>query len=159
MTWKATKCLAGINMADFALDIQKFADSFEDGAEQAVRGTTIKLFSAIIQSTPVDEGRARGNWFTAGQEPSKKINNSAADLSGSNAINQVNSKVKSIKDFSTFTLTNNLPYIEKLEFGGYGDGPKTTGGSSKQAPAGMVKINVMRFNRLLNEEARKYLPK
>ena len=146
-------------MADFALDVQKFADSFEDGAEAAIRGTSIKLFSAIILATPVDEGRARGNWFTTGQQPSTKQDDSARDKSGDGATKQAERVIMSIKDYSTFTLTNNLPYIEKLEFGGYGDGPKTTGGYSTQAPQGMVRMNVARFNRLLEEESRKVLPK
>lgn len=146
-------------MADFALDVAKFAESFEDGVETAIRGTTIKLFSAIIKSTPVDEGRARGNWFTTGQQPSTKRNDSARDKDGNGASSNAERVVMSIKDYSTFTLTNNLPYIEKLEFGGYGDGSKTTGGYSKQAPAGMVRVNISRFNKLLTEEARKNLPK
>ena len=145
-------------MPNFALDVAAFAKSFDDGAEIAIRSTAIKLFSAIIQSTPVDEGRARGNWFTTGQQPSSKVS-SNQDKSGSNAISQAERVIMSIKDYSTFTLTNNLPYIEKLEFGGYNDGPKITGGYSKQAPAGMVRVNVMRFNKLLEAEASKVLPK
>jgi hypothetical protein len=42
-------------------------------------------------------------------------------------------------------LSNNLPYIEKLEYGGYPDGPNTIGGFSKQAPAGMVRVNMARI--------------
>ena len=45
-------------------------------------------------------------------------------------------------------LTNNLPYIVKLEFGGYGTkNPVDVNaqGFSKQAPAGMVRINLARF--------------
>lgn len=146
------------SMANFALDVQKFAESFDDGAEAAIRGTTIKLWSAIINMTPVDEGRARSSWFATGKQPSTKVSNTT-DKQGASTINKAEQVVMSIKDYSTFTLTNNLPYIDKLEFGGYGDGPKTTGGYSKQAPAGMVRVSIMRFNKLLAEEAKKALPK
>jgi len=147
-------------MADFALDIQKFAESFEDGAEHAVRGTSIKLFGEIIRTTPVDEGRARANWFVTGQKPSVKLtSNEDVSRNGSDTAFAAAVAVDKLDDWSVITLTNNLPYINKLELGGYGDGPKTTGGYSKQAPVGMVKVNVMRFNFLLSEEARKYLPK
>ncbi len=142
----------------FTLDVQKFADGFIGGAEEAVRGTSIKLFSAIVQSSPVDEGRFRANWFATGQLPSTKVTTSI-DKSGSSTINAINSKITSITDWSVFTLTNNLPYANKIEFGGYGDGPKTTGGFSKQAPQGVVRMNIMRFNGLLEAEARKDLPK
>jgi len=142
----------------FSLDIKSFAGGFIDGAEDAIRGTSIKLFSAIVESSPVDEGRFRANWFATGQLPSTKIT-SSIDKSGSSTINAIESKITSIADWSTFTLSNNLPYAETIEFGGYNDGPKTTGGFSKQAPKGVVRVNVMRFNGLLEVEAIKDLPK
>ena len=142
----------------FTLDVKKFADNFIDGAEDAVRGTTIKLFSAIVDSSPVDEGRFRANWFPTGKQPSTKVTFNT-DKSGSKAKDDIESKIESIIDWSTFTLTNNLPYAEKIEFGGYNDGPKTTGGFSKQAPTGVVRMNIKRFNAILEVEAKKDLPK
>ena len=135
-------------MANFALDVKKFAESFEDGAEQAIRGTSIKLFSAIIQSSPVDTGRFRGNWFTTGQQPSVKVNYSITDKDGSKSKKEVVNVVSKLKDYSTFTMTNNLPYAQRLEMG-----------YSEQSPVGMVRVNVLRFNSLLEVEARKELPK
>lgn len=142
----------------FTLDVQKFADGFIDGAEDAVRGTTIKLFSAIVDSSPVDEGRFRANWFATGQQPSTKVTFNT-DKSGSNTKDAIDSKIEGLNDWSVFTLTNNLPYAEKIEYGGYNDGPKTTGGYSKQAPSGVVRTNIKRFNLLLEAEAKKDLPK
>ena len=147
-------------MANFALDVQKFADSFDEGAEAAIKGTAIKLWGEIIRTTPVDEGRARANWFVTGQQPSVKItNNEDASRNGSDTAFAAAIAVDKLNDWSTITLTNNLPYINKLEFGGYGDGPKTANGYSKQAPVGMIRVNISRFNFLLSDEARKYLPK
>ena len=145
-------------MANFALDVQKFADSFDEGAEAAIRSATIKLFSAIVESSPVDEGRFRANWFATGQQPSTKITNSV-DKGGAKTINKIQSAISSIQDWSTFTITNNLPYSTVIEFGGYNDGPKTTGGFSKQAPIGVIGLNVKRFNALLEAESKKALPK
>jgi hypothetical protein len=55
-----------------------------------------------------------------------------------------------------FTLANNLPYANVIEYGGYqGDGPNTVGGFSKQAPQGVVRVNVLRFQQLIDEEAAK----
>jgi hypothetical protein len=148
-------------MADsFSLDVKKFSESFIEGAEHAVRGSAIKLFGEVIRSTPVDEGRARANWFATGQQPSVKLTNQE-DLSrnGDDTAFAVATAVDKLKDWSVITLTNNLPYINKLEFGGYGDGPKTTNGYSKQAPAGMVRVNISRYNFILEQEAKKVLPK
>lgn len=144
---------------DFALEVGKFADEFIDGAEQAIRGTTIKLWSAIIKSSPVDTGRFRSNWFATGKQPSVKVNVSTTDKEGNRAIKDATNVVLGLQDWSVFHLTNNLPYSEVIEFGLYGDGPKTTGGFSKQSPQGVVRVNISRFNKLLDEEAKRSLPK
>lgn len=147
-------------MSDFALDIKKFAESFDEGAEVAVKGVAISLWSAIIKTTPVDEGRARANWFSTGQMPSTKLTQQEdTSKDGNDTASNAAVAVDKLKDWSVITLTNNLPYINVLEFGGYNDGPKTTGGYSKQAPQGMVRANIKRFNVLLEAEAKKALPK
>lgn len=144
----------------FSLDVQKFAEGFSEGAEKAVRGTSIALFAAIIEETPFKDGRARANWFTTGQSPSTRITqNVDKSPKGLETKRKSEAVIVGIKDWSRFTITNNLPYIETLEFGGYGDGPETINGFSKQAPNGMVRTNIMRFNRLLDQQARKELPK
>jgi|LGVF01.2.fsa_nt_gb hypothetical protein len=143
----------------FTLDVKNWADSFNTGAEQAIRGATIKLWSSIIKATPVDSGRARSNWFATGQKPSVKVTSSGKDVTGESAITNATSVVLSLQDWSVFTLTNNLAYIPSLEYGLYSEGPKTVGGYSRQAPAGMVRINIARFNKLLEAEAKRTLPK
>ncbi len=145
-------------MGQFSLNIKDFADSFIDGAEQAVRGATIELWSSVIRMTPVDEGRARASWMATGKQPSVRVT-TTTDKSGTKTIRDVTNVVMKLQDWSTFTLTSNLPYIEKLEFGLYNDGPKTVGGYSRQSPAGMVRVSVSRFNSLLEKEAKKRLPK
>lgn len=142
----------------FTGKIDDFSIQFMKGSEATVRSTAGLLFGAIIKSTPVDTGRARANWFATGKQASTKTTNSV-DKSGSNAESSAANVVNSLKDWSTFKLTNNLPYIGVLEFGGYGDGPLTSGGFSKQAPRGFLRINVLRFNKLIAENAKKHLPK
>jgi hypothetical protein len=133
----------------FSLDVKKFADAFEDGAEQAVRGTAISLFAAIIKDTPVDKGRARANWFATGQLPSSR-STEAVDTSkdGENTAFKMATIIDSLKNHTVLTLTNNLDYIEGLEFG-----------HSKQSPQGMVRINITNFNSLLEAESKRSLPR
>lgn len=145
-------------MGEFTLGIEKFSENFILGAEKAIRGASIKLFSAIILDSPVDTGRFRANWFATGSQPSVKVT-TTTDTEGSKTVNDMTKKVATIKDWSAFTLTNNLPYSLKIEFGGYGDGPETTGGYSKQAPSGLVRVNISRFNAELELQAKGYLPK
>ena len=143
----------------FTLDVQKFAEGFIDGAEAAVRGTALKTFANIIKRTPVDEGRARANWFATGKQPSSKSTEKEDDsVDGKDTAKNAENVVLLLKDWSTFTLTNNLPYINRLEFGLYNSGPKTVVGFSSQAVGGMVRISILKSNMLLEKEAKKRLP-
>ena len=79
------------------------------------RSIAFEFFSRVIQGTPVDTGRAKGNWGLVDSVP---------DASVDNPIVQVTKG--SIK---VIYLYNNLPYIIELEMG-----------SSKQAPAGFIRL-------------------
>jgi hypothetical protein len=103
-----------------------------------IRKATIELFSSVVKGTPVDTGRARGNWqCTIGNRASTATEHT--DKSGSGSISEIVATVPA-KSGSVVWLTNNVPYIQKLEYG-----------SSQQAPAGMVRINIQRFGSLLRE--------
>jgi len=141
-------------MSDFSLDVANFAKAFEDGAEKAIRGTVIQLSASFVDSSPVDTGRFRANWFLTGQQQSAQVT-ASTDPSGAKTKQTMEGKALSIKDWSVFTITNNLPYANVIEYGGYGDGPLTTAGFSKQAPQGVVRVNIKRFNQLLEKEARR----
>jgi hypothetical protein len=99
---------------------------------QQVRAVTIGVFSSVIRMTPVDTGRAKGNWQCTIGSPANTILD-IEDPTGTIAEgamiattpNQAGSKVY---------LTNNLPYIQKLEYG-----------HSTKAPAGMVRVSIDRF--------------
>jgi hypothetical protein len=102
-----------------------------DEAKNRFSAFAIQLSNAIIKSTPVDTGRASGNWFP----DINNTNTATSDTAkASDAISNVNTTGTEVKLGDTFTLTNNLPYINGLEYG-----------NSKQAPQGMVRINVAKF--------------
>ena len=140
-------------MADFANQVRAFAKKANMSIDKTVRGTAIKLFSAVIKSSPVDSGRFRANWEASGKTPVTTYNTNT-DKSGDSAISAMTQFIAS-NPGNEFTLSNNLPYAWKLEYGGYpGDGPSTVGGYSKQAPSGCVRVNVARFDAILEEMAR-----
>ena len=88
--------------------------------------------------------------------PSTEVKPDDAGGSDSSAISQMKGDLLSLKNWETITLTNNLPYAKVIEFGGYpSSGPNTVGGYSKQAPAGVVRVNSLRFQSLIREEAAK----
>ena len=81
--------------------------------------------------TPVDTGRARGNWHCTVGTPFAGQDATGIDGSIQAAIPR--------RAGSVVYLTNNVPYIQKLEYGG-----------SQQAPAGMVRVSVALFEGVLN---------
>ena len=130
-------------MSGFTLDIKNFVEKAKKNPETVARQVSFELFSAVIKASPVDTGRFRMNWQTAGAvAPSGVID--GTDKGGAAAIGDAASYIFAASDWNEFTLTNNLPYAERLEYGW-----------SNQAPQGMVRVNVARFNTLLEEEAAK----
>lgn len=121
-------------MSKFNRDIKRFADKAKGNANEASRKIALDLFSSIIESTPVDTGRAKGNWRTSTGAPEYEAIE-RLDPTGQQAKQEVTLTVDGLEgDWSAF-MTNNLPYAEPLERGW-----------SNQAPAGMVRINVARFD-------------
>ena len=141
-------------MASFEDQMRAFAKKANMSVEKTVKGTAIKLFSAVIKSSPVYTGRFRANWTAAGVQPST-VTTDMTDKSGSAATGAMVNYINSAKGQTVFTMANNLPYAHVIEYGGYpGDGPNTVGGFSKQAPQGCVRVNVARFDAILEEQAR-----
>lgn len=132
----------------FSLDVKAFCEKAKKNPEIVMRQVSVKLFSAIIKGSPVDTGRFRNNWFAAfGSIPSPEIT-TYAGKQGTAAINRMTKVITESRStgggWTEMTLTNNLPYAQRLEYGW-----------SKQAPQGIVRINVLRFQQLINEEAAK----
>lgn len=134
---------------DFQADVKAWAEKVRAKADANVRAITVALFSSVIQSTPVDSGRARGNWQTTVDVPASGTVE-RDDPSGAKAVADI---TKNMGGAGKVTyLTNNLPYIDVLEYGLYPDpakhGTKTKDGFSKQAPQGMVRVNMARIQEI-----------
>jgi len=118
----------------FADDVKRFALEVRGQNYKVVRTATLELFSGIIKSTPVDTGRARGNWQTSvGQPQGGTLERTGMEA----ALAEVQATVPEGAGQLVY-LSNNLPYIERLE-----------NGWSQQAPIGMVRINVDRVRQML----------
>lgn len=110
-------------------------------ANDNVRGVYLAGLTDIVEGTPVDSGRARNNWFLSVGSPSGATTTSKS--SGLAAIRQLRSMPKRVLGRKIY-YTNNLPYVQKLEYGGFtskGATEKTIGGFSKQAPGGWVRCS------------------
>lgn len=121
-----------------------FSEEMAAAKEQVLETTNelkqaaaLELFSSVILATPVDTGRARGNWQCSTDRPNLTTTDKQ-DKSGRETIRNMINKVNSSELESSLYLTNNLPYAVPLE-----------NGSSKQAPQGMVRKNLARIKALL----------
>lgn len=129
--------------------IKEFDIKTKAKTERGIKKALIKTFAGIIKMTPVDEGMARGNWFidlnaTKEKGPADK-NKGASYVSKRVPLRLLTTKLY---------LFNNLPYISKLEYGGYGpkDTEKTnTRGFSKLAGKGMVRVNLLKWRKHLGD--------
>lgn len=121
----------GVSPRQFAIDLRRFGEVTREQARTIFQKIVLDLDTAVVLGTPVDEGRARGNWFPTVGAPSTARNDDARDKSGSKAIAAATSMATQLDLGDVAWLTNNLPYILPLE-----------NGHSGQAPSGMVDINL-----------------
>lgn len=101
----------------------------------ARRKTVLSVASRIILRTPVKTGRARGNWQTTIGSPADGV---IDGLDPNGVIAQAQARDATAKighDDAPVFITNNLPYIQRLE-----------DGASEQAPNGMVSLTIAEFD-------------
>ena len=103
---------------------------------------------AIVDGTPVDKGRLINNWYPTVNKPSSKVT-TKTDRSGNRSKVRVNNLLARIKLKNNFYFTNNTPYAQIVEYGGYPNPPKnptgkTVNGFSKQAPRRMLRVNLQK---------------
>jgi hypothetical protein len=128
----------------FSDDMARIAKKTNKSLENTIKTTAIELFSSVIRDTPVDEGRAKGNWqATLGSMADGTV--STLDRSGSATISKMRATVGGFDLGEVIWLTNNLPYARRLEYGW----------SKVQAPQGMVRKNMARIQSLVAKEAKK----
>lgn len=105
--------------------------------DQVVRKVVIDLTSDLVKLTPVDTGHARSNWYF-GMDRVVNIDPSE-NKAGGPTFTRLMAFTKDLKAGGTFYITNNVPYIMELEYG-----------SSKQAPSGMARIVVARWQQIVD---------
>lgn len=121
-----------------------FKEKVRDRAAKVMREAVMSCGSAIILDTPVDSGLLRGNWQAAPHTPPAGVK-TLKDPSGTAAIAALSRALAALQPGDALFLVNNLPYAEAVEYGRH----------SRQAPAGMVRINAAQWDRIVREAARK----
>ena len=127
----------------WSLDLTKYAQAKADSIKDCRRKVAVKLFEAVVKRTPVDTGRARGNWqVSVGFDSTATTDRVDKQPAGSNPgfLAEEQRKIESVQGDETIFIHNNLPYIRRLEYG-----------HSKQSPKGMVGVVMANLDARIRE--------
>ena len=139
----------------FSKQIGAFGKKALKKSNKVVRGTALSLFSKIVLMTPVGNasqwetkyppkgyagGRLRANWQASIGSPR---DGEIDSTSSSKALSTITKAAAMLRGDGSIFLSNNLPYAQRVE-----------DGWSKQAPAGMVKVNIAQFKRIVKRQMR-----
>lgn len=101
--------------------------------EKTVRAVAFVIDAELQATTPIDTGRARANWLPSLNTPDNR------QIQGPQSNHPPIAPIlTAYKITDSILLTNNLPYIQRLN-----------NGSSVQAPAGFVDIAIARGKRAI----------
>ena len=104
-------------------------DKHVSDVDKTLRGFIFQTLASIQIGTPRDTGLAANNWFLTLDSPSSDV---TASING-NAV-KVDQLPRPIGG-ETIYFTNNLPYINRLEYDGWSD----------QASAGWVRVEMLKL--------------
>ena len=136
-------------MAKWSMDLTDYAKKKKVEIKEIRKTYAFALYSSIVKKTPVDTGRARGNWnISVGHDVFTQDENRQPKFSSPEQVPEPNGD-------ETIYISNNLDYITKLEYGGYPNPPKkgsgkTVNGYSRQAPEGMVGVTLANNENIFN---------
>jgi len=129
-----------MDLNGFSRRMRLVARRVEVNSDRLVRKTALAIDQAVVLGTPVDTGRARSNWLVeVGSARSDTIEPYAPGSGRSTesrnteaALDQGRSAVARYQNGQEIHITNNLPYISKLN-----------DGSSAQAPENFVETAIV----------------
>lgn len=132
-------------------------------ANEKLIGIYTRGLQNMVYASPVhykDGGRFRNNWFLKVGSPSGKTRNKSVGGGGSlSSIGRLPASVLNKKIY----FVNNTPYATVIEYGGFpnpvrlgtntGSGFQklSSGGYSKQAPHGVVRVELVKMRRKIRE--------
>jgi len=145
----------------------EWAAKMKDAPREAINAFAFKVFEGVTLSTPVDTGAARQNWtVTLNAETDAKDENKT----NGNVLADGGAVIQGAKGDDKIFIQNNLPYVPALEYGLYPNPPKhggvnskgqpkTVGGFSSQAPAGMIGITLAKADKLFDAAVKAFKDK
>jgi hypothetical protein len=132
----------GGQSASFALELARFAKQATEAIDASLREIIFEVAGSLIRMSPVDSGRFRGNWQFSLMTPDSSISLDV-DPTGAETLGRIVAAAGAFTAGQVAYITNSLPYAIPLEFG-----------HSTQAPSGMVRVTLARFQEIVNEAIR-----
>lgn len=129
--------MAEYKIREFHESVSDWIDSVENGLTDCIEIFGAKVQTALVNGSPVDTGRFKGNWQVTANKPAlHSINN--YDREGSKTIAEgkraIYAMMRGGGAVRSIWFSNMLIYANALEYG-----------HSKQAPAGVMGIVAIRL--------------
>jgi len=133
------------NLAQFNSEVTQFARSIPGKLTVLQKKIVLEALRRLVEKTPVDTGRARGNWQVTIANPAEgQVGGDWPATKGPprttrpplrpedhSVIKTGMAILTGMPDFQVVWISNNIDYIEELEHG-----------HSKQAPEGMLAVTI-----------------
>lgn len=136
------KAKYGGKSGSFALELAKFAEQATEAIDASLREIIFEVAGSLIRMSPVDSGRFRGNWQFSLMTPDNSTSLNV-DPTGAETLGRIVAEAGAFTAGQVAYITNSLPYAIPLEYC-----------HSTQAPGGMVRITLARFQQIVDEAVR-----
>lgn len=134
------------NPRGFAKKMRAWADDIPKQVNEVKKQVASEIILQVVPATPVLTGQARSNYHTAINEPDRSILAFGPfTKDGYRSIAQMRQVIPRVKPGEPLYITNNLPYIYKLN-----------DGSSKQAPKNFIEIAINEARDIIRRQRIRY---
>jgi len=144
----------------FSLELSEFTKMTDHKMLLVTKKVALQLFTDVIKDTPVDQGRLKGAWMPSVNKFDTSVwltpDKSRKGQRSADSKAKIAGEFNTVKLGDTLTLSNNMDYAEVVEYGLYVpvNSEKVIGGFSAKAPAGMVGINLLRWQKKVDDIAK-----
>lgn len=130
----------------FAKKIRAYADDIPKQVNEIKRQTVREIVLTVVPETPVRTGQARSNYYTTNGSPSTEITaHGPFTQDGYQSIARMEAAFRNAKPGVPMHITNNLPYIGRLN-----------DGYSTQAPANFVEMAIGEARAIIRRQLIRY---
>jgi hypothetical protein len=120
----------------FSAELERGIETALGGVREAFREFCRRLFTMIVDGTPVLTGRLRGNWQCSVDDGNREF---LPVRPRYEVLYEIESVLDSLADDDVVYFSNNAPYVLVIEYEGH----------SKKAPDGMARLAVAHARSIL----------